>query len=185
MPIITDDDAPVIGIETGSIGAEGDYFAPNSVHDWWDSAAQQAIDYDELQCPALAVNANRPVAQITDGTAHTLLISELAGRPAHYVLGVVQDDSTNPVQFPNWWGPWASYNSCNYKTWSDDGQTEDGDCTINCNNSWGIYAFHTAGANAVFVDGSVHFLPVGLDKVVFAAIITRAGGETIDGNSIQ
>jgi hypothetical protein len=35
VAIITDDDAPVPGIVTGSIGAIGDYFAPNSVDAFW------------------------------------------------------------------------------------------------------------------------------------------------------
>jgi prepilin-type N-terminal cleavage/methylation domain-containing protein/prepilin-type processing-associated H-X9-DG protein len=182
VSIITDDDAPVIGIVTGSVGAVGDYFAPNSVDAFWLPPAQYALAADELQSPALAVDTGRPMADITDGTSNTLLISELAGRPDHWILGVKQpDDST--LRFPHWWGPWASYNSCIYRTWSDDGQTPGGFCTINCNNSWGIYAFHPGGANAVFVDGSVHFLAVGLDRNGFAALITRAGGEVIDGNS--
>ena len=90
-------------------------------------------------------------------------MSELAGRPDHWIMGVKQPDNST-LRFPNWWGPWASYNSCIYKTWSDDGQTPGGFRTINCNNSWGIYAFHTGGANALFVDGSVHFLAEGLDQ---------------------
>ena len=184
VQIITDDDAPVVGITTGSIGAEGDYFAPNCVDAFWLPSAQYAIASDEQEAPALAVGRGRRMCEITDGAAHTLLISELAGRPDHWVLGVRQSDS-NPVRFPNWWGPWASYNSCIYKTWSDDGQTPGGFCTINCNNSWGIYAFHTNGANAVLVDGSVHFLAVGLDRDVFAALLTRAGGDMVDGNSLQ
>jgi prepilin-type N-terminal cleavage/methylation domain-containing protein/prepilin-type processing-associated H-X9-DG protein len=184
VKIITDDDAPIVGLVTGSIGAEGDYFAPNSVDAFWLPPAQYAIASDELEAPALAVDRGRRVCEITDGTAHTLLISELAGRPDLYILGVRQSDNST-LRFPYWWGPWASYNSCVYKTWSDDGQTPGGFCTINCNNSWGIYSFHTTGANALFVDGSVHFLGVGLDRDVFAALVTRAGGETINANSFQ
>ncbi len=179
VQIITDDDAPVTGIVTGSIGAEGDYFAPNCVDAFWLPPAQYAIASDELEAPALAVGRGRRPSDITDGASHTLLISELAGRPDHWVLGEKQPDS-NPVQFPNWWGPWASYNCCIYKTWSDDGQTPGGNCTINCNNSWGIYAFHPEGANAVFVDGSVHFFVAGLDRNVFAALVTRNLGDTVD-----
>ncbi len=182
VAIITDDDAPVTGIDTGSIGAVGDYFAPNSVDAFWWPPAQYAAASDELEAPALAVNRGRPMSDITDGTSNTLLVSELAGRPDHWILGMQQPDNST-LRFPNWWGPWASYNCCIYKTWSDDGQTPGGFCTINCNNSWGIYAFHTGGANALFVDGSVQFLAVGLDRDVFAALVTRAGGEIIDGRS--
>jgi prepilin-type N-terminal cleavage/methylation domain-containing protein/prepilin-type processing-associated H-X9-DG protein len=184
VTIITDDDAPVVGLVTGSIGAEGDYFAPNSVDAFWLPPAQYAIASDELEAPALAVGRGRPLSEITDGTSHTLLISELAGRPDSWILGVRQPSNAN-LRFPYWWGPWASYNSCVYKTWSADGQTPGGPCTINCNNSWGIYAFHPRGANALFVDGSVHFLAVGLDRDVFAALVTRAGGEMIDSSSVQ
>ena len=180
--IITDDDAPVIGLITGSIGAEGDYFAPNSADAFWWPPAQYAAASDELQAPAMAVDDLRPLSAITDGLSNTLLISELAGRPDQYILGLKQPSNAN-LRFPNWWGPWASYNSCIFKTWSSDGQTPAGPCTINCNNSWGIYSFHRGGSNAVFVDGSVHFLAVGLAPDVFAALVTRAGDEPLEGNS--
>ena len=132
--------------------------------------------------PALAVGCGRPISAITDGTAHTLLISELAGRPVYWIMGAQQPDNS-ALRFPYWWGPWASYNSCIYKSWSADGTTPGGPCTINCNNSWGIYAFHSGGANALLVDGSVHFLAVSLDRDVFAALVTRAGGETIPSST--
>jgi len=184
VKIITDDDAPVPGIVTGATGAEGDYFAPNCVDAFWLPPAQYAIASDELEAPALAVDRGRRVSEIIDGTAHTLLISELAGRPDHWINGVRQSDNS-ALRFPYWWGPWASYNSCIYKTWSDDGRTPGGFGTINCNNSWGIYSFHRQGANALFVDGSVHFLALGLDRDVFAAIVTRAGGEVFDSSILQ
>jgi prepilin-type N-terminal cleavage/methylation domain-containing protein/prepilin-type processing-associated H-X9-DG protein len=168
----------VNGNPTGTFGAEGDYFAPNSVDAFWWPDPQKTLAADELQAPAMAHDVPRPLSAITDGTSNTLLISELAGRPDQWILGVKQASNAN-LRFAAWWGPWASYNSCVYKTWSDDGQTPGGFCTINCNNSWGIYAFHSGGANAVFVDGSVHFLAVGLSRDVFAALVTRAGGEPV------
>jgi prepilin-type processing-associated H-X9-DG protein len=172
----------VHGNPTGTMGAEGDYFVPNSVDAFWWPEPQRTNAADELEAPAMAHTTSRPLAAISDGTSNTLLVSELAGRPDHWVLGVRQPTNAT-LRFPQWWGPWASYNSCIYKTWSCDGQTPGGFCTINCNNSWGIYSFHLAGANAAFVDGSVHFLPVGMDRDVFAALVTRAGGEVIDGTA--
>ncbi len=180
VTIITDDDAPLVGIVAGP-GAEGDYFAPNAIDAYWFQPDQYAAASDENEAPAMAVGSFRSLNLITDGTSNTLLISELAGRPNYYILGQ-QQASNADLRFPNWWGPWASYNSCVYKTWSADGTTPGGPCTINCNNSWGIYSFHGTGANAVFVDGSVHFLAVGLDRDVFAALVTRAGAENIDGS---
>jgi prepilin-type N-terminal cleavage/methylation domain-containing protein/prepilin-type processing-associated H-X9-DG protein len=172
----------VNGSPTGTIGAEGDYFAPNCVDAFWWPPAQYALASDEVEAPAMTHNVPRSLALITDGTSNTLLVSELAGRPNQWILGALQPTNAG-LRFPAWWGPWASYNSCIYKAWSDDGQTPGGFCTINCNNSWGIYSFHTGGANAVFVDGSVHFLAVGLSRDVFAGLVTRAGGEVIPGDA--
>jgi prepilin-type N-terminal cleavage/methylation domain-containing protein/prepilin-type processing-associated H-X9-DG protein len=178
----TDNLVNVNGNPTGAVGAEGDYFAPNSVDAFWWPDPQRTAAADELEAPAMAHSVNRPMTAITDGASNTLLVSELAGRPQWWVLSV-QQPSNSGLRFLAWWGPWASYNSAIYKTWSDDGMTPGGFCTINCNNSWGIYSFHTGGANAVFVDGSVHFLRVGLDRDVFASLVTRAGNETIPSDA--
>lgn len=171
------------GNATGAVGAAGDYFAANSVDAYWWPAAQKVAAADTVNCPALLDNGQQPLAAITDGLSSTLLVAEFAGRPDHWIMG--QKQPTNgALQWPNWWGPWASYNSSIYKTWSGDGLTAGGPCTINCNNNWGIYAFHIGGANALFCDGSVHFLHVGLDRDVFASLVTKAGGETISAESL-
>jgi prepilin-type N-terminal cleavage/methylation domain-containing protein/prepilin-type processing-associated H-X9-DG protein len=167
-------------IVTGSRGAVGDYFVPNSVDAFWwpDPARTQAANVPG-SC-ALTDNDCRKLADNTDGMSNTLLVGELAGRPQHWVMG--RQQPTNALlNWANWWGPWASFNSVIYKTWSDDGFTPGGYCTINCNNSWGIYGFHPAGANVLLVDGSVHFLGVQLDRDIFAALVTRSGNDAIQG----
>ena len=58
-----------------------------------------------------------------------------------------------------------------------DGATKPGPCAINCTNDHEVYSFHPGGANAVFADGSVHFLKASLDIRIFARLATRAGGE--------
>jgi prepilin-type N-terminal cleavage/methylation domain-containing protein len=170
------------GTPTGAVGAAGDYFTPNSVDAYWWPDPQRSLAADETNCPALLDQAGRKLTEITDGLSNTLFVSELSGRPDYWIKGVKQPTNAG-LRLPYWWGPWASYNSCIYKTWSDDGQTPGGFCTVNCNNSWGIYAFHAAGANALLGDGSVHFLRVGLDREVFAALVTHAGGEVFDGSA--
>lgn len=57
--------------------------------------------------------------------------------------------------------------------------TPGGPCTINCNNNWGIYSFHTGGAHVLLCDGSVQFLSTSLDREIFAGLVTKAGGEVI------
>lgn len=97
--------------------------------------------------------------EITDGTSNTLLVTEQAGRPELYIRGQVQAPPAVPSQVNNW-GCWASYQVFQVQQFGSDGITKDGPggpCTINCNNSQGVYAFHQGGANAVFADGSVCF----------------------------
>ncbi len=164
-------------VPTGAIGAAGDYFAPNSVDAYWWPDPQKTAAADTLKCTALTDNKIQRASTITDGLSKTLLYAEFAGRPDHWILG--QQQPTNAaLQWPNWWGPWASYNSSIFKTWSGDGITPGGPCTINCNNNWGIYAFHTSGAYIALCDGSVQFLGTDLDREIFADLVTKAGGET-------
>ena len=54
---------------------------------------------------------------------------------------------------------------------------------INCTSNNEIYSFHPGGANALFADGSVHFLKDSLSVPIVAALVTRAGGEILSGDS--
>ena len=49
--------------------------------------------------------------------------------------------------------------------------------------TWGISSSHPGGANTLFVDGSVYFLTNSVSAQTLTALITRDGGETIDGSS--
>ena len=62
---------------------------------------------------------------------------------------------------------------------SADGASVPGPCGINCTNDRQPYGFHPGGANFLFADGSVHFLPAAIDIRVLAALATRAGGEVL------
>ncbi len=56
---------------------------------------------------------------------------------------------------------------------------------FNAQNEWDVahfYSFHTGGANFLYADGSVHFLPYSTAPAVFAAMCTRNGGETLNAN---
>jgi prepilin-type N-terminal cleavage/methylation domain-containing protein/prepilin-type processing-associated H-X9-DG protein len=167
---------------TGAIGAPGDYFAANSVDAYWWPPAQRAAAADTVRCPALLDNDQQRLGAIRDGLSNTLLLAEFAGRPQHWIMG--QQQLTNAgLQWANWWGPWASYNSSIFKTWSADGVTPGGPCTVNCNNNWGIYAFHPGGANILLCDGSIQFLHPTLDRDVFASLVTKSGSETFSADS--
>jgi prepilin-type N-terminal cleavage/methylation domain-containing protein/prepilin-type processing-associated H-X9-DG protein len=161
-----------------STGAAGDYFGPNSFQSTL--YGNQTLSGNNT-CTALSDGAQRKFADITDGTSNTLLVTEQAGRPDFYIKGVKQASNTSMAAY-NQWGPWAAYQVSRFQQFGADGITADGaggPCTINCNNSQGVYAFHTGGANAVFADGSVRFLRQGLDPNILFGTVTCNGGEVL------
>jgi prepilin-type processing-associated H-X9-DG protein len=50
-------------------------------------------------------------------------------------------------------------------------------CAANCTNDGEIYSFHPAGANCVFVDGSVHFITADISNFPLGALTTMNAGE--------
>ena len=50
---------------------------------------------------------------------------------------------------------------------------------MNATNENEPYAFHPAGANVLFADGSVRFVRETVKLDVFAALCTRAAGEVV------
>ncbi len=115
------------------------------------------------------------LADITDGTSQTLLVTECAGRPELWRAG-------GPVPeiyaIPN--GAWVGGTLIFFQGSTPDGATRPGPCAINCTNDQEAYSFHPAGVNAVFADGSVHFLNADIDIRIFARLVTRAGEEVVE-----
>jgi prepilin-type N-terminal cleavage/methylation domain-containing protein/prepilin-type processing-associated H-X9-DG protein len=121
-------------------------------------------------------------ADITDGTSNTLLAGErppssdfqygwwYAGIGQKYtgsvdmILGV-QEVNLLPVA-PTSCGPGASSYS-------------PGRAGSPC-NMFHFWSYHPGGANFLFTDGSVHFLPYSVAPIM-VPLATRAGGEAIDG----
>ncbi len=129
------------------------------------------------------------VAQIADGLSNTLLIVEDANRPEYWVKGKRVTDRD-----PSFGGDGTATGTLVGGLWADhdkgfgiegtsaDGNTFVGDCAINCNNAFEVYAFHTGGANVALADGSVRFLREGMAIRTLAALGTRAGGEVVPGD---
>jgi prepilin-type N-terminal cleavage/methylation domain-containing protein/prepilin-type processing-associated H-X9-DG protein len=128
-----------------------------------------AANYDGV----LGYNYLTRLADITDGPSQTILVTECAGRPQLWRAG-------RPV--PGTYttgGAWVAGTVTLGQGSSYDGATQPGPCAINCTNDHEVYSFHPGGANAVFVDGSVHFLSARMDMRGFARLATRAGGEVV------
>jgi len=136
------------------------------------------------------------VAQITDGTSHTFLVNEDAGRPGWYGsngLAAVPSYTGAPGTAPQGGGAWAdplNYIATNGGDPSGSGIAAGGGfmgnpaapwtCGNGCSNDSEIFAFHPGGSNTLFGDGSVQFVMNGLTMNQVQALLSRAGGETIN-----
>jgi len=131
-------------------------------------------------------------SDITDGLSNTAMVSECANRQQLWkrrtqVTSTVAENNPCGSGIPGCvnGGIWADWN----KNMRIDGAGYDGNassggsCAINCTNQWEIYSMHTGGANCLFADGSVRFLKESLTYPVFAAMVTRAGGEIVDAGN--
>jgi prepilin-type processing-associated H-X9-DG protein len=113
-----------------------------------------------------------------------LLIIERAGAPQSWRMG---KNLNKPDQFAmanNSRGAWAGWGSLNYGAFSPvDGNSpargDATDCTVNCNNFFGIYGFHAAGANVLLCDGAVRFVGTKLDGLTLARLTTRDDGQLL------
>jgi prepilin-type N-terminal cleavage/methylation domain-containing protein/prepilin-type processing-associated H-X9-DG protein len=170
----------------GTKGACGDYTITLGVNPVLGSLGGVAPSGDyrgaltNMPMPALMLSptfSGTRFADITDGTSNTILIAEDAGRPRVWQAGRSGPDEVLEG------GPWDHYKGpIIFQGSTSDGTTKPGPCALNCTNDGEVYAFHTGGANAVFADGSVHFLKVGMDIRIMARLITRAGGEVVSAN---
>jgi prepilin-type N-terminal cleavage/methylation domain-containing protein/prepilin-type processing-associated H-X9-DG protein len=127
---------------------------------------------------AMQDDKQTPLFEIKDGTSCTMMIAEMAGRPYTYFPGGIG----NGVQASTAGrGAWAHNNKHTVKTYTWDGTSSPGTCPLNCGNDCSLYGFHPGGANGVFVDGSVRLLPQSIDLMIFFGLMTRNGGEIVNG----
>ncbi len=136
-----------------------------------------------------------PLRKITDGTTHTLLVVEDAGRPEFWVNGALQtgDWTSSGCDNPGvtggltQGGAWADPNSnipLHGFTGADLASLScTGSTPFNVTNNSEAYSFHNGGVQGCMVDGSVQFFPDDIDLAVYAALITRAAGEVIPGDA--
>ncbi len=159
--------------------AASDYLAPRGVLD-----PTRYSGTPPTKEGALAYDEARRFAEIRDGTSNTLMVTEMAGRPEHWIRGRKQETVPNFYWGGwNWWywvGPWASYNSLWIKSWKADCLERWGTRVINCQNNDSLYSFHPGGANAAFVDGSVRFVSETTDWSVVYGVVTRDNGEVVN-----
>jgi prepilin-type N-terminal cleavage/methylation domain-containing protein len=142
-------------------------------------------------------NAKVGYQSITDGASNTVTIIESAGNPDAYgptknlMTPAQLTSGNNGADFLPLVNGNLAYNGGT--GWADPGRVSgvqgcSADGTLRggaplrpmnaCNDSEG-YSFHVGGMHAGMADGSVRFVSENIDARMWAAVITRGGGETI------
>jgi prepilin-type N-terminal cleavage/methylation domain-containing protein len=134
-------------------------------------------------------DSGRRISSITDGTSNTIAMAEDAGRADTSTGGFMiiktenMDDGTSADR-RSW--AWADPdNAFNVDKLVNNSPTPVGgpaDCPwseVNCGPNEETFSFHPAGANASLADGSVHFVSASVSAEVFAALMSKDGGEVV------
>jgi prepilin-type N-terminal cleavage/methylation domain-containing protein/prepilin-type processing-associated H-X9-DG protein len=161
----------------------------------------------------LAVPA-APIGSVIDGLSNTIAIIEDAGRTHPSVpynslskypdpacasgnadtadcASTTNNRTVNRWADPDCGGSGVSGPPNNTKQVINNNATPVGgpaDCpwsTNNCGLNDEPFAFHSGGCNAVFGDGSVHFLSATIDAVAMRYLVTRAEGKAVPGGTVN
>jgi prepilin-type N-terminal cleavage/methylation domain-containing protein/prepilin-type processing-associated H-X9-DG protein len=179
-------------------GACGDYFPPAGVNtaindvlptdqqfpvplDANDTATQRrlfgVIRWEETDPSKTKANK---ISAITDGTSHSIMIGECAGREDVWRRGIKSDvNYTANIRARG--GAWATSDNP-YEIGqrvAQDKSTIPGTLSINNSNEWDhcFYSFHPGAANFTFADGSVRTISDSIELRTLAEMVTRSGDE--------
>jgi len=113
-------------------------------------------------------------SDITDGTSTTVLVSETREQNAAVWIdggtASLTSHRYNDSNPPSYAGPDIAINYTPYYNSAGQG--------IDC--LWASSSLHTGGAMHLFADGSVQFLSQSMSVSVYDAMVTQAGGETVN-----
>jgi type II secretory pathway pseudopilin PulG len=186
IPLLVCTTAPEVRLITlrgSDTAAPTDYAVPGYV-----ARAPIRAGFVQGQATQGAMDSGRGIElkEVTDGTSHTLLIVEVAGRPEHWTrqgrgpanLDTSCHENVRAGQVAR--GAWADPDDrVPLHGFSADGLRCPGSCAINCTNNNEAFSFHNTGIYAALLDSSVHFLSDDIEIRVYAAMITRSGGEFV------
>ncbi len=167
--------------------AAGDYAVDDGIDESWLIANNVPHVAGQITAGLLKGNYLRRIADVTDGTSNTILMSEDAGRPNFYILGKQIAFGTS-LPWYNKGKPVAESDQGSGAGWADFGSEffTDGDGSndhTNYSSNNEVYAFHPGGANHAFADGSVHFVKKTVAPTIFSSLISFGGGEIISADA--
>jgi len=175
--------------------ANGDYAGFYGVDPQLFTLGLVAKESASISNGAISKTTKLTFASFSDGTSNTAHFFESAGRPHIWRAGKLATNASaggaNRINGSGWCRPASELNILRGST--ADGLTFPGPRAINATNGeilgryphpfYGvdgtsqIYAFHTGGTNASFVDGSTRFVSQAIDIRTVASWISRDGGE--------
>ena len=165
-----------------------------------------------LAAKGLLKDGKTAIAEITDGTSNTIAVIECAGRDERFVSQYFEDAYPYAYPLVRGQGPAgvgtppgaASGARHRFWRWADpgsafgtSGQPNNKGLPTNEGTPWaGTFAtagnqaganeepfsYHPGGVNALFGDGSVHFVKDSINLAAFRSILTIAGGETVSSD---
>lgn len=167
-------------------GWASDYWVNHSIN-----SSSYALYFNNGSPTPIMKGDSPNMRDVTDGLSNTTLVLEHAGYDVHYVKGVGEPmpDSDLTLDQPGAWGTWLGWCAFNLQTYPNyslatyptnlSNIPSGTDCTVNCNNSQGVFGFHPGGAHVALGDGSVRFLVEDTPGAVLMSLATRDGGEAI------
>lgn len=137
-------------------------------------------------------DSDRSIASVTDGTSNTIAMAEDAGRVdvnrgGFMVIKTETMDDGTSADRRSW--AWADPdNAYNVDKLVNNSRTPKGGppgcpwSVVNCGPNEETFSFHPAGANVALCDGSIHFINATVTADVFAALMSKNGGEVVSIN---
>lgn len=165
-----------------SWGAPYVMFGNYGLADPWNMGALSPMTESSTGLFGAGVDYARPRRiMTTDGESYSIAFIEQGAKTDTWVKQKRHETSPRAART---WAPWAGRGCTWILSYENDGTSWApsglGPCNINCNNRQGIYSFHQAGANVVFLDGNVRFLSEGLDAAVLYALVSRSRGDVVE-----
>ena len=173
-----DDDSAAISMNPNNLGYT-DYETFTGIKSKVFPAASDIYAAKDRNEGCLIKDAVTRDAHIRDGFSNTMLIIECGSRPDTYKADT--NNGGTPTGVTNQCIGWAD----SVGPFKLDGMDSNGDKCKNCagnipfgvTNNGEAFSFHPGIMNACYADGSVRTINENIDLGVFAALITRAGGE--------
>jgi prepilin-type N-terminal cleavage/methylation domain-containing protein len=162
--------------------SRANYIANGGETDVW---ANPAPDLSGIANGIFFRNSRIRIADITDGTSHTIMMGEQT--PMHSDstwVGIVPNAKTCPA-------PAFAYAGCDEAAPQinvHSGPTDDDPPVIHPPNNYigfvdEMYSEHTGGCNVVLADDSTRFVSERINQLLWVALSTRNGGESVDVTS--